>query len=30
MLRGNPGFVYLKKGVVVDKGRRLNDLNIEI
>lgn len=30
MMRGNPGFMYVKDAVVVDKGRRLNDLNIEI
>ena len=29
MLRGNPGFVYLKKGVVVDKGRKALELRIE-
>lgn len=29
MMRGNPGFMYLKDAVVVDKGRKVLDLNME-
>ena len=29
MMRGNPGFMYLKDAVVVDKGRKIRDLKIE-
>ena len=27
IMRGNPGFMFMKSGVVVDKGRKVNDLN---
>ena len=29
MLRGNPGFMYVKDAVVVDKGRKADKLKIE-
>ena len=29
MMRGNPGFMYVENAVVVDKGRRAADLNME-
>ena len=28
MMRGNPGFMFMKNGVVVDKGRKIGDLKI--
>ncbi len=29
IMRGNPGFMYLKDAVVVDKGRKVSELKIE-
>lgn len=29
MMRGNPGFMFMKKGMVVDKGRKASELKIE-
>ncbi len=29
MMRGNPGFMFMKNAVVVDKGRKIRDLKIE-
>ena len=29
MMRGNPGFMYVKNGAVIDKGRKVARLNIE-
>jgi len=27
IMRGNPGFMFMKNGVVVDKGRKVSDLD---
>ena len=29
MMRGNPGFMYIKNGTVIDKGRKIGTLKIE-
>lgn len=30
MMRGNPGFMYVKNAIVIDKGRKFSDLKIDL